>query len=337
MIKFSIIIPVRRINDFLKENINYIKMLNYTEYEVLIVTDEIEDFDFGSDKFKQLRSATPGPGDKRNLGAKESTGDVLAFLDDDAYPTADWLLQASKLFDNPKVYALGGPAVTPPDAPFLERMSGRVLESPLTSAGTTYRHIPRKEQDIDDYPTVNLMVKKDAFLEVGGFSTEFWPGEDTKLCLDLVKKFGHNFKYSPLPVVFHHRRNLFIPHLKQISRYGMHRGQFARIFPETSRLPSYFVPSMFIIGLIAGPLISYLIPQLWVFYNSVLSLYLTILFLESIRMGIKEKNTLAIIFVFLGIISTHLVYGTNFIVGFIKKPKLQFRSTDKKTGNYLGG
>ncbi len=337
MIKFSIIIPVRKINEFLKENISYLKKLSYKNFEVVIVTDDKEYYQFGDKRFILVSSGPIGPGEKRNLGASRATGDVLAFLDDDAYPQDDWLDRAAELFSDPGIYAVGGPAMTPKDAKFLERMSGRVLESPMASAGTVYRHTPGKSMEIDDYPTVNLLVRKKDFDRVGGFSREFWPGEDTKLCLDLVKSKGKMFIYDPSLIVFHHRRNLFIPHLKQISRYGRHRGQFARIFPETSRLPAYFVPSIFLLGLVLGPVICLIWPVLWKIYLGVLLFYLALLIWEGHKVYEKDWSMSAALYVMAGIFLTHIVYGVNFIVGILKRPKLKLRGVDKSTGSYLGG
>ena len=36
-----------------------------------------------------------------------------------------------------------------------------------------------EEKYYDDWPSVNLMIKKDVFNSIGGFNTEHWPGEDT--------------------------------------------------------------------------------------------------------------------------------------------------------------
>jgi len=335
--KFSIIIPVRKINEFLKENISHLKELTYQNFEEVIITDEEESYDFQDSRFILINSGPIGPGEKRNIGAAKASGDILAFLDDDAYPEKDWLDRAVEVFENQEAYALGGPAMTPKDAEFLEKMSGRVLESWMASAGTVYRHTPGKSMEIDDYPTVNLFVRKKVFDGVGGFPVEFWPGEDTKLCLDLVKSQGRKFNYEPSPVVYHHRRNLFIPHLKQISRYGRHRGQFARIFPETSRLPSYFAPSAFVTGLVLGPFISLALPRLWELYLIGLVLYLSMLICEGARVFFKDKNLKGAVYVSLGIFLTHIVYGINFIVGILKKPALKLRGVDKTTGNYLGG
>ncbi len=335
--KFSIIIPVRTLNDFIKESVAHLKQLNYQNFEVLIITDEKEQYDFGDARFFLYDSGQVGPGEKRNLGAKKAAGDILAFLDDDAYPSATWLTEASAIFADPEVYALGGPAITPVDAKFREKCSGKILESYLTSAGTRYRHTPMSARKINDYPSVNLLVRKAAFLKVGGYPIEFWPGEDTKLCLDLVHFFNRDFLYDPKPVVYHHRRNIFVPHLKQISRYGRHRGQFARIFPETSRLPAYFAPSAFVLGLILGPFFCIIFPVLWYLYGFCLTAYVTLIIAEIAKVYLSERYLKLALCTGLGIFLTHIVYGLNFIHGLLIRPKLKLRGIDVKSGNYIGG
>jgi glycosyltransferase involved in cell wall biosynthesis len=335
--KFSVIIPVRAINEYIRENVAHLKQLTYQDFEVLVVTDTKESYDFGDSRFYMYDSGKVGPGEKRNLGAHKATGDVLAFLDDDAYPAPNWLTEASLILQDPKVYALGGPAVTPLDATFLEKCSGTILESYLTSAGTRYRHLPMSPRAIADYPSVNLFVRREAFTKVGGYPVDFWPGEDTKLCLDLVKAYGRPFLYHPKPVVYHHRRAAFKPYLKQISRYGRYRGQFARIFPETSRLPSYFAPSAFVVGLLSGPFVCTVFPALWFLYGAVVALYTVLLTLEILSTYRRANSFRLALYVGWGIGMTHVVYGLNFMHGLLIKPHLKLRKVDAHSGNYIGG
>ncbi|MFC1700105.1 glycosyltransferase [Patescibacteria group bacterium] len=337
-IKFSIIIPVRKINNYVKESIPHILNLNYQNFEVIIISDRSERNTFRDRRVKTMSSKDPTPSPKRNLGAKKAKGEILVFMDDDAFPEDDWLDRAYEIFKDRSVYALGGPAATPKEVGLLERLGGRVFESWLASGGTTYRYRPRQERLVKDYPSVNLFVRKKAFNKIGGFSTEFWPGEDTKLCLDLVNLHGgRGFPYDPSPIVYHHRRELLLPHLKQVSRYGRHRGQFAKIFPETSRVPSYFVPLLFVLGLVLGPVASIFIPKLWVVYFCVLAAYLVLLLIESINVFLSELSFKALIYFMIGIFWTHVVYGVNFLIGLIKKPKLTPKKVDYKTGKYLEG
>ncbi|MFZ5424764.1 MAG: glycosyltransferase [Patescibacteria group bacterium] len=335
--KFSIIIPVRSVNDYLKENIKHLKKLDYDNFEVLIILDDQPTYKVKDSRFRYIAVGPLSPGEKRNLGARNATGEILAFLDDDAYPNTNWLSEAAKVFRDPEIYALGAPAITPKNAEFLEKCSGRVLESFLTSGDTIHRHVPQSRRLVNDYPTVNFFVRKHDFFGVGGFTKDFWPGEDTKLCLDLIKEKQRDFVYDPNPIVYHHRRKLFVPHLKQVSRYGRHRGQFAKVFPENSRVLSYFVPSLFLLGVIFGPIISLIYPPLFLFYTFVILCYLGLIVYESTRVILHDKNLLAGFYVALGIMATHFIYGLNFIVGLVKRPTLQLRSFDSSTGNYLGG
>lgn len=336
-ILFSIIMPVRKINDFVKESIGYIKKLKYENFEVIILTDEFEEYNFEDERFRLIGVGPIGPGEKRNIGAKASFGDVLAFLDDDAFPSPDWLDVAKSVFTRSSVYAVGGPAVTPIKVSIEEKVAGRVLESWLCSGPTGYRYFPDRKRLVKDFPSVNLFVKREAFFSVGGFPIDFWPGEDTKLCLDLVEKYQSDISYEPNLVVFHHRRELFIPFLKQLSRYGRHRGQFARIFPKTSRLLGYFVPSLFIIGLILGPVTTYVAKPLESIYFGFIAFYLFILIMESLRVIALENNLYAGLLFIVGAFETHIVYGINFVYGYFKRPQLKLRNVDEKSGKYIEG
>jgi glycosyltransferase involved in cell wall biosynthesis len=336
-ILFSIIMPVRKINEYVRESIGYIKKLKYQNYEVIILTDAPEEYDFEDERFRIISTGPLGPGEKRNIGARASFGDILAFLDDDAFPSFGWLDCAKSAFTRSNIYAVGGPAVTPPEVSIEEEVAGRVLESWLCSGPTGYRYFPDRKRLVKDYPSVNLFVKREVFFSVSGFPIDFWPGEDTKLCLDLFEKYGNGIWYEPNLIVFHHRRKLFIPFLKQISRYGRHRGQFARIYPKTSRLPGYFVPSIFIFGLILGPLGMALIKPLSLFYFGLISLYLFALLLESLRVIALENNLYSGILFAVGAFETHLVYGVSFVIGYLKRPSIKLRNVDPDSGRYIEG
>lgn len=337
--KFSVIIVARALNDYLKESISHLKRVRYYDFEVIIVLDKVEFFRFGPKerRFRIIAAKDFGPAQKRNQGAQEATGDILAFIDDDAYPDVYWLRQAANIFEEMSdLYALGGPGLTPQEVPLKERISGRILESYLASGNTTFRHKQEKRREVVDHPTVNLFVKKEAFEQVGGFDENSWPGEDTKLCLDLVKKFGKPFLYDPEPVVYHHRRPVLKEHLTQMSRYGMHRGRFAKIFPGNSRRLSYFIPAFFVLGLIFGPIVSIFIPRLFQVYLVLVFVYLLMAFVEAQKVSMNEKDAGAFIYMFLGTTGTNLVYGVNFIKGLLFKPPLKLREVDEG-GNYVGG
>ncbi len=316
--KVSVVIPVIAINDYIRESVPEILKVDWPDFEILILPDE-PDHKHSWPQTKIVASGKVGPAEKRDLALEYATGEILAFLDDDAYPKANWLKKALKHFDDPKAAAVGGPAITPPDDDILQKASGAVFESFLGGGGARNRYLPiGKARETDDWPTVNLLVRKDVFEQVGGFDSAFYPGEDTKLCLD-IKNAGHTIIYEPKAIVYHHRRSDLLKHFKQIGNYALHRGYFAKIYPETSRKLFYFVPTIFDLYLVAL-LGSILILN---FYPLILivpfAIYLAGLVIDGLAIAFRWRNITVGLIVIPMIFLTHVIYGIRFVQGIFTK------------------
>ncbi|HPT65903.1 MAG TPA: glycosyltransferase [Candidatus Woesebacteria bacterium] len=322
--KFSVIIPVRKTNDYLKETLLKLKKQSYKNFEVLVITDKL--------------SGSANPSEKRNLGAKKAKGEYLAFLDDDSYPHQNYFKNALKLIEkNPEFASFCGPCLTPPKDNSFQKASGLFWSSWLGSGGAgVYRNSVQKARFVDDYPTVNLIVKKSDFNLVNGFDTSFWPGEDTVLCLNLVKNLNKKILYHPSLIVYHHRRSILIPHLQQITRYAIQRGFFVKKFPQTSLKIGYFIPTLFF-------LYSFIFLVNKIFFNNFLLnvplyLYTSILCFTFLIFLFKRNNLKISFLAAITIPITHLYYGILFLHGLFKK-EVKFKAHDfnKKTGRYIGG
>ncbi len=319
--KFSIIIPVKSINDYVRETVPYIQALTGFEWELFIIPNKIENNEWQEDdRISILESGRVGPADKRDLGAQQASGDILVFLDDDSYPESNILEVASKQFNNQQVVAVGGPGVTPPTDGFWQRVSGAVFLSKFTG-GAPERYIPVGQvREVDDWPSVNLMVRKDTFLSVGGFDSKFWPGEDTALCLKL-KKTGQKLIYEPSMIVWHHRRAGFLAHIKQVGAYGLHRGFFAKKYPQTSFKLKYFIPSIFVLFAMVSVFYLFLpnLAQNATFFGWII--YTISLVIGAFEIAKHEKSLVVIASLFF-VLPTHFYYGINFIYGYLFKQKL---------------
>lgn len=318
MIKYSFIIPIKEINDYVRESVPEILKIPRDDYEIIIYPDRGRETEEAWPKTRQIPSDS-GPSVKRNLAMKDARGDFLVFIDDDAYPQKNILDILDEDFKDEKIAAVGGPAITPPNDSFLQKVSGAVYLSSL-SGGFPERYAPvGKKRKIVDWPTVNLSVRKEAFLRAGGFDTNFWPGEDTKFCLDMINKLDKNndIIYDPRAIVWHHRREGISRHLKQIASYGLHRGYFAKKFPKTSFQFKYFVPSAFLLFIIGGAIFSFFYPIIlklyiigWIAYGfAMLKAFLDIV--------IRQKSILVALYSIIYIFLTHIVYGARFIQGFV--------------------
>jgi len=320
----SIIIPVIAINDYVRESVPKMLELDWPDFEIIIFPDEA-DKKHSWPKTKIIASGKVGPAEKRDLALKHSSGEILAFLDDDAYPEKDWLEKAIKHFDDPKVAAVGGPALTPSDDGVLQKVSGAVFESYIGGAGARERYLPiGKSHETEDWPTVNLLVRRDVFEQVGGFDNIFWPGEDTKLCLDILHA-GYKIIYEPEAVVYHHRRSDLLKHFKQIGNYALHRGHFAKIYPETSRKFFYFVPTLFDLYLVAIVILR--VSEGSRFFTSIqndifvipLIAYCFLLVVDGIIIATRWRNPLIGLLTVPMIFLTHVWYGIRFVQGLAVK------------------
>lgn len=318
VIKFSIIIPFKEPTPYLYKCLDHIKKQSYENYEVILLPDKKEFFLYS--KVKIIPTGQVGPAEKRDIGAQKASGEILAFIDDDAYPDKNWLKNTLPHFNNPKVTAVCGPGVTPPSDDIFQQAGGWVNSLWFGSGGAgTYRFTQRKTRYVDDYPSMNFFVRREDFLKVGGFDTHFWPGEDTKFCYDIVFLLKKKIIYDPQVVVYHHRKPLFVPHLQQISRFAIHRGHFAKILPRTSFKIGYLVPTLFVVFLIFGFIFSFFNLGIRYFYLSVLLLYSLLLIGNVIYVLVKTRSILIPVLTGCGIILTHIIYGLLFPLGFIKK------------------
>lgn len=319
MPKFSIIIPVVTINDYVRESIRHLLNQSEQNFDIFIFPNQATEESFS--KTRIIPTGKIGPAEKRNLALKYAQGEIFAFLDDDAYPTKHWLKIAAQDFQNINITALGGPAVTPPDNSIAQKASGASLAA-STVAGINSRYWPGKNKKlIQDWPSVNLLIRRDIFKKINGFNVDYWPGEDTKLCLDIIQNNG-KILYDPNLIVYHHRRKNIYEHLKQISGYGLHRGFFAKKFPSTSLKLSYFLPSLFVIFLSVGLIISLILKSknyvdaLYI-YLILLGFYFLIILWSAILTASREKNIFVGLLVIPYSLLTHIVYGLKFIQGLL--------------------
>ena len=314
--QFSIIVPVKAYNAYCQESLSTCRRL-YPGQELLFSPDEAPAVALPG--VSVLLSGPVGPGAKRDLCAASARGEFLAFLDDDAYPAGGWLEAAEEIFRDPTVGAVGGPAVTPADDSVARWASGLVYESALVGGPFAFRYRPLAARDCDDYPTCNLLVRRSVFDAIGGFDTRYWPGEDTVACLKIVHELRKRIVYDPRVLVYHHRRDMFAGHVRQLNRYARHRGFFVKRFPKTSLRPSYFAPTALLAWTALGWAPGLVWPSAGTLWAFSLLAYLLLAVAESSRLvprapSLKRGPKLWFL-VAAGLVVTHFSYGWNLLLG----------------------
>jgi len=108
MVKFSIVVPVYNVEQYLENCLESIVNQTYDNYEVIIVNDgstdnsqSIIDKYVSKDKrFKSYIKKNGGLSDARNYGVTKVKGDYLLFVDSDDSINRDLLLELNKVLDN---------------------------------------------------------------------------------------------------------------------------------------------------------------------------------------------------------------------------------------------
>ena len=324
---FSIIIPIKEQNIYLKKNIEKILSIKTNKnFEILVVPNYKFSHKYSSKIVKIISSGKVGPAKKRDLAAKIAKGNLLVFLDDDSFPEKNYLEVAHNIFKkNKDLVAAGGPGILPKDQNFFGRVLGSIFISKI-AGGYPERYLSVKKKKVfftDDWPSVNMIIKKKFFIKIGGFDCNYWPGEDTILGLKILNNHK-KILYAPDLIVNHYRRGDLLSHIKQISAYAKMRGYFVKKYKKNSLKINYFIPSIFFIYLM------FLLISLLFIYNNLflipLCMYGFYLLASLIEISFKQNLIFGVLSIPI-IIITHIVYGFNFIKGLftVKDPKPKLR------------
>lgn len=319
----SVVIPLEKKGDYILEALDSYSKQTYRDFEVLISTTEPFNVSYKFAKVITDRSLAGDPSRKRNKAVIISQGEIIVFNDDDVYVPPGYLERIAQIFNNSEVYGAGGPLLTPPSDNLLQSAGGLVWESYVGSMGAgVFRSRKMASRVVYDYPAANLIIRKKIFNELCGFEEGLYPGEDTKLCLLLSEKYNTGINYRPELYVYHHRRPLFGPHLRQVGRYGTQRGQFALSYPQTSFTLPYFIPSLLLLYFLTLP---------WTVKHSSLVfipglIYLSIITTEAVVFAYK-KNIIIATLMIPAVMATHLYYGYRFIMSFIHKLFIRYNKS----------
>lgn len=199
------------------------------------------------------------PAIQRNRALREACGEIIYFLDDDSQPDADSLRRAVEHFRDANVQMVGGPNLCPGDAPFLEQVFAVVLGSWIAFGPSRARyHRVGKARATSEKELIlcNLLARREAVLELGGFDEALYPNEENALMDDLQKR-GGKLIYDPDIFVFRRPRRTLSAFCKMLVTYGRGRAEQFRLHPTPGSAIN-FVPPMFVLFLLLMPLWAWL-------------------------------------------------------------------------------
>ncbi len=141
----------------------------------------------------------------RDIAYRMTSGDVLAFVDDDAYAEPRWLERLLPFYDDPTVGGVGGRQIRRQPG---ELEEGKDAIGRLLADGTmtgNFAADPGHPVDVDHLLGANMSFRRSAIDRLGGIR-DGYDGtcirEETDLCLQ-VSLAGYRLVYTPDAVVEH--------------------------------------------------------------------------------------------------------------------------------------
>src|SRR5829696_482562 len=201
--------------------------LDYPDVEPILVDDGSTDgsADIGREfGFRVISTENRGLAAARNTGIATSTGEIVAFVDDDAAPDRDWPTFLADAFATRPVVGVGGPNIPVPG-------DGEVADCVAVSPGGP-THVLVSDREAEHIPGCNMAFRREDLVAIGGFDPRFRAaGDDVDVCWRLLER-GGRLGFAPGAMVWHHRRATVSGYLRQQRSYGVAEGMLEEKWPE---------------------------------------------------------------------------------------------------------
>ncbi len=190
----------------------------YEGYEIVLINNNCTDNtkvecdrfvnDFPNIQYREFIETNQGLSHARNRGIKESKGDILVYVDDDALINKEYLRTYATFFENhPECEAAGGPII-----PQYETQEPAWMSYYIKMLLTGYKYLGDKVVEFpnNDYPGGgNAAYRTSVFSEIGLFNVELGrkgdnlAGSEEKDIFDKMKSKGMRIFYLPNAILYH--------------------------------------------------------------------------------------------------------------------------------------
>lgn len=186
----------------------------YTPVEVVLVSDgnpdvaaEMRD-DYGDldNVLIHCNDENRGISYSRTKGADVATGDLVAFLDDDAVAEPNWIELLVETFESTEAVAVGGRL----NPEWLTDRPSFLPEEFFWLIGCTEKGFAEHMEEVRNTYGSNIMFDREVFLSVGGYDEETGRKGDSHVqaheapvCIRIREEYGRGVIYNDNAVVYH--------------------------------------------------------------------------------------------------------------------------------------
>jgi len=174
-----------------------------------------------------LHEPLRGPAAARNRGLFNSSGEILVSLDSDTLPTRRWLEHLVAPLADPGVHQVAGAvAGYRPTTPAEKYAEARGAYSPALTVDNEWCSFAA---------CINMAVRREDALAIGGWRNEFTSGEDPDFSIRLLKRFPSKIHWAAEAIVFHRHRMDEEALARQARWWGEGAGMVFRAHPDVRR------------------------------------------------------------------------------------------------------
>jgi GT2 family glycosyltransferase len=141
----------------------------------------------------------------RNIGYRKTSGDILVFIDDDAFAEPEWLERLLPFYAEPGVGGVGGRQIRKQPGELAEGLDAIGLLLPDGTLTGNFAADPGHPLDVAHLLGANMSFRRSAIDRIGGIRDGYAGTcirEETDLCLQ-VSLAGYRLVYTPDAVVEH--------------------------------------------------------------------------------------------------------------------------------------
>lgn len=287
--KVSVVVCTYNGADKIKSLLDSLKKQTYKNLDIVIVDDGSTDKTSEITKkypFTLIRNTTNrGLADSRNIGVKNSKGEILVFTDDDCIADKNWIKEIVNCYKkNPNVNGVGGRVEPYSIDTMLEKYAhyskhpiyihptahdskGRV-KSYLSSIFGVKQKTLKHGQHLSGLMGLNSSYKKDIILKVGMHEKGIRRGVDMDLWAKLRRDGLMNAIYCDKAIIQHKHRIGFKAFLKHMYSYGKVYWQTHKLHPKEVRFLPRPLPLLFVLFFPIGYLLN-----IWYFPLVIILIY----------------------------------------------------------------
>ncbi len=248
----------------------------------------------------------------RNAAVRAARGEILVLIDGHCeLDNPQYLADLASAFARSGADCVGRPQpLDVPGASPLRQAIAAARSSPLGHNPSSF--IYSSGEGFVRPQSVAVAYRREVFERVGLFDESFDACEDVE--------FNHRVDRAGLVCFFtsrmalrYHPRGSLAGLFRQMARYGRGRVRLLRKHRETFSL-GCFVPAAFVLGLVAGPVVSLLSPWLAGAYVGGVGVYLLAVLLASLSLTLKARDVRLLPWLPLVFLAIHLGAGSGILL-----------------------